>query len=76
MPDINRSQFLFSVEGDAIRFGFAAIRDVGRAAEDIVAEREKGEFKTFRGFINRTVLHEQEDARRPHPRGLLRQPGP
>ena len=54
-PDINKSQFLFSVEGDAIRFGFAAIRDVGRAAEEIVEERENGEFKTFRGFINRTV---------------------
>jgi DNA polymerase-3 subunit alpha len=55
MPDINQSQFLFSVEGDAIRFGFAAIRDVGRAAEDIVGERQKGPFKTFREFINRTV---------------------
>ncbi len=55
MPDINQSKFLFSVEGDSIRFGFAAIRDVGRAAEDIVSEREKGEFKTFREFINRTV---------------------
>jgi len=55
-PDINKSQFLFSVEGDAIRFGFAAIRDVGRAAEEIVAERKMGgEYKTFRGFINRTV---------------------
>ena len=54
-PDINKSQFLFSVEGDAIRFGFAAIRDVGRAAEDIVSERVKGGYKTFREFINRTV---------------------
>ena len=54
-PDINKSEFLFSVEGDGIRFGFAAIRDVGRAAEDIVKERGNGEYKTFRGFINRTV---------------------
>ncbi len=55
-PDINRSEFLFSVEGEGIRFGFAAIRDVGRAAEDIVKERsEGGEYKSFRGFINRTV---------------------
>ena len=54
-PDINKSQFLFSVESDAIRFGFAAIRDVGRAAEDIVSERKSGEYKTFREFINRTV---------------------
>ncbi len=55
MPDINKSQYLFSVEDGAIRFGFAAIRDVGRAAEDIVAERKNGTFKTFRSFINRTV---------------------
>ncbi len=54
-PDINKSEFLFSVEGEGIRFGFAAIRDVGRAAEDIVEERKNGEFKSFRGFINRTV---------------------
>lgn len=54
-PDINKSNFLFSVEDGGIRFGFAAIRDVGRAAEDIVEERENGEYKTFRGFINRTV---------------------
>ena len=54
-PDINKSDFLFSVEGGGIRFGFAAIRDVGRAAVDIVGERKNGEFKTFRGFINRTV---------------------
>ena len=55
-PDINRSEFLFSVEGDGIRFGFAAIRDVGRAAEEIVRERlQGGEYKSFRGFINRTV---------------------
>ena len=54
-PDINKSQYLFSVEGNGIRFGFAAIRDVGRAAEDIVAERMNGQYNTFREFINRTV---------------------
>ncbi len=54
-PDINASQFLFSPEGDSIRFGFAAIRDVGRAAEDIVTERDAGgPFTGFRNFINRT----------------------
>jgi len=54
-PDINKSQFLFSVEDGAIRFGFAAIRDVGKAAEDIVSERRNGPYKSFRGFINRNV---------------------
>ncbi len=54
-PDINKSQFLFAPENGGIRFGFAAIRDVGRAAEDIVTEREKGEYTSFRSFINRTA---------------------
>lgn len=54
-PDINKSDFLFSVEGEGIRFGFAAIRDVGRAAEEIVEERAGGNFTSFRSFINRTV---------------------
>ena len=54
-PDINTSQFLFTPEGSGIRFGFAAIRDVGRAAEDIVTERQNGPFLSFRNFINRTA---------------------
>lgn len=54
-PDINKSQFLFTPENGGIRFGFAAIRDVGRAAEDIVTERGNGDYTSFRGFINRTV---------------------
>ncbi len=54
-PDINKSQYLFAPENGGIRFGFAAIRDVGRAAEDIVTEREKGAYTSFRGFINRTA---------------------
>ncbi len=54
-PDINESQFLFMPENGGIRFGFAAIRDVGRAAEDIVTERANGRFTSFRNFINRTA---------------------
>ena len=43
-PDINESQFKFSVNrrGD-IRFGLAAIKGVGEAAvQAIIAEREQG----------------------------------
>ena len=46
-PDINRSQTSFSIEGDgegtpAIRFGLAAIKNVGfGAVEPVVSEREK-----------------------------------
>jgi DNA polymerase-3 subunit alpha len=54
-PDINRSQFLFAPEEGHIRFGFAAIRDGGRAAEAIVTERDAGgPYTGFRNFINRT----------------------
>ena len=55
-PDINKSRYLFEPEGGNIRFGFAGIRDVGRAAEDIVKERERGgPYTSFRNFINRTA---------------------
>ncbi len=54
-PDINASEYLFKPEGIGIRFGFAAIRDVGRAAEDIVTERKNGPYTGFRNFINRTA---------------------
>jgi DNA polymerase-3 subunit alpha len=42
-PDINASHGTFSVDGDAIRFGLAAVRNVGEGAiENVVAERGKG----------------------------------
>jgi len=41
-PDINRSEADFGVEGDDIRFGLAAVKNVGRAVVDaILAEREE-----------------------------------
>jgi DNA polymerase-3 subunit alpha len=47
-PDINRSDFTFTVEGNAIRFGLAAIKNVGEAAARalIQVRRERGEFRT------------------------------
>lgn len=42
-PDINRSEVLFSVEGHAIRYALAAIRNVGAGAMEIVVrERASG----------------------------------
>lgn len=54
-PDINRSGRQFSVEDGSIRFGMAAIKNVGSAVVDeIVAEREKeGPFTGFRDFCKR-----------------------
>ncbi|MFQ5997336.1 MAG: DNA polymerase III subunit alpha, partial [Dehalococcoidales bacterium] len=62
-PDINRSQVTFSIEKDgdapAIRFGLAAIKNVGSGAvEPIVAERSKGgEFKSIEDLCRRCDLH-------------------
>jgi DNA polymerase-3 subunit alpha len=62
-PDINRSQTSFSIEADgegnpAIRFGLAAIKNVGvGAVEPIVSEREKnGEFKSIEDLCRRVDM--------------------
>ncbi len=54
-PDINRSGRQFSVEEGKIRFGMAAIKNVGGAVVDeIVAEREtNGVFTGFKDFCQR-----------------------
>ncbi len=54
-PDINNSMAEFSPEGEHIRFGLAAIRNVGAgAAEAIIGARNKGgPFDTFTDFIKR-----------------------
>ncbi len=54
-PDINSGEGRFSVEGNNIRYGLAAIKSVGRPViEAIVAEREQnGKFKNLKDFIER-----------------------
>ncbi len=53
-PDINKSGIYFKIEGDAIRFGFSAIKNVGEsAARIIVDEREKGKYRSFYDFLTR-----------------------
>lgn len=54
-PDINKSGRQFSVDGDKIRFGMAAVKNVGGAVVDeITAEREtNGAFTGFRDFCRR-----------------------
>lgn len=55
-PDINRSQTRFSVENGKIRFGLAAIRNVGEsAATEIINHRNNtGLFKSFSDFVARS----------------------
>ncbi len=54
-PDINESQVNFAVVGDGIRFGLAAVKNVGvKAVEAIVDEREKrGPFTSLMDFCRR-----------------------
>ncbi|WP_270647275.1 DNA polymerase III subunit alpha [Paeniclostridium hominis] len=54
-PDINKSFTKFSVEGKSIRFGLAAVKNVGvNVLNNIIAERENGgEFKDFNEFCKR-----------------------
>ncbi len=57
-PDVNGSQVRFSVAGDTIRFGLAAIKNVGEAAmESILKTRaEEGAFTTLDDFCVRVDL--------------------
>lgn len=54
-PDINESGEGFTVNGDNIRFGLAAVKGVGRGfIRETVAEREAGgAFKSFEDFCRR-----------------------
>ena len=53
-PDINISEARFTVDGEAIRFGLAAIKSVGETAvATIIAERERGNFKSLANFCGR-----------------------
>ncbi len=54
-PDVNMSCANFTPEGNNVRFGLSAIKNVGMSFPDSIAdEREKnGKFKSFADFINR-----------------------
>lgn len=57
-PDINESYSKFTVKGNSIRFGLAAIKNVGfNVVESIVKSRkEKGLFESFEDFVNKIDL--------------------
>ena len=54
-PDINKSRVLFhALNGNCIVFGLLALKNVGRQfINNIISERERGEFKDFEDFISR-----------------------
>lgn len=57
-PDINESFSDFSVSGDRVRFGLAAVKNVGVGAiESIISARETGgKFTSFVDFLSRVDL--------------------
>ncbi|HEV8053965.1 MAG TPA: DNA polymerase III subunit alpha, partial [Candidatus Limnocylindrales bacterium] len=57
-PDVHRSGLHFTVEGDAIRFGLLAVKNVGHGAiESIIRARTTGgEFRSLRDFCERIDL--------------------
>jgi DNA polymerase III subunit alpha len=56
-PDINESKKDFSISGDNIRFGLAAVKNVGEAAiESIIAMRQETKFTSFLDFLSRVDL--------------------
>ena len=58
-PDINESRVDFSVANGNIRFGFAAVKNVGKAPSlAIVKERdENGPFKSLQDFCERVTIN-------------------
>ncbi|KKP73462.1 MAG: polymerase III alpha subunit protein [Candidatus Roizmanbacteria bacterium GW2011_GWA2_35_19] len=56
-PDINKSDYSFSIENGLIRFGLSAIKNVGQAAiESIIEARDKEGFKSFKDFLSKIDL--------------------
>jgi len=57
VPDINKSGSEFTLEGDSIRFGMSALKNVGSAAIDSILEaRSHGPFIGFKDFLTRVEL--------------------
>ena len=54
-PDINKSDTYFTVKNNQIRFGLAALKNVGvNVVDQIVAERKNnGDYKDLNDFVNR-----------------------
>ena len=57
-PDVNESSKEFTVVGDRIRFGLAAVKNVGSGAIDSILEcrEEKGPYKSIFDFCERVDL--------------------
>ena len=57
-PDVNESAADFTAVGSDIRFGLAAVRNVGRGVVDLIsaARQEKGRFASFHDFLRKVPI--------------------
>lgn len=61
-PDVNKSAEKFTVDSDAIRFGLKGLKNMGKAANDIIAERNaNGAFQDTQDFAERMALYKRVD---------------
>lgn len=57
-PDVNQSDVDFTVKDGQIRFGLAAVKNVGRnAINGIIEARQSGEFRSIQDFCEGVDLH-------------------
>lgn len=58
-PDINHSNIYFHVDGNNIRFGLLALKNVGKSfSEHIIRERKSKPFASFEDFVERMTGHD------------------
>ena len=58
-PDINHSNIYFHVDGENIRFGLLALKNVGKSfSEHIIRERKTKPFASFEDFAERMAGHD------------------
>lgn len=59
-PDINKSDYKYKIENGSVRCPLSIIKNVGIAnCNEIIKEREKGEFVNFLDFAKRTNLNKK-----------------
>jgi DNA polymerase-3 subunit alpha len=60
-PSINKSNVDFIVEGNAIRYGLIAVKNVGKAAlDELQMERAYGEYTSLQNVVERCQIASQE----------------
>ena len=63
-PDINESNVTFTVAGGGIRFGLAAVKNVGKSViiSIINVRKQKGSFRSFTDFCQKTAASDAKES--------------